>query len=180
MNNRNKKRSENNIERIKEFIMKHQYNDQLADDEPFFFNLNFNDSNELILGDGKSEPLHIMITSKSLINYLKERGVGHIDATYKIMTTGYSLVIYGVTDIRGHLHPVAFMITSKEQEEDFTYFYSGLQDLCQNMNLDYKPRFIMQDHCYASLNAAKNVYPSATVLMCYFHVKLNIRKNLKR
>ena len=56
----------------------------------------------------------------------------------------------------------------------------GLQDLCQNMNLDYKPRFIMQDHCYASLNAAKNVYPSATVLMCYFHVKLNIRKNLKR
>jgi hypothetical protein len=36
----------------------------------------------------------------------------------------------------------------------------------------------MQDHCYASLNAANNVFPDSQVLMCYFHVKLNIRKNL--
>lgn len=36
----------------------------------------------------------------------------------------------------------------------------------------------MQDACYASFNAVRSVFPNAIVLMCYFHVKTNIRKNL--
>jgi hypothetical protein len=50
MGNRNNRRSENNIERTKEFILKNQYNDNLPEDQPFFFNLKFNDYNELLLG----------------------------------------------------------------------------------------------------------------------------------
>ena len=46
------------------------------------------------------------------------------------------------------------------------------------MNIDYNPRFIMQDHCKASYNAAKKVYPDSNILMCYFHVKLYMRKRL--
>ena len=90
-----------------------------------------------------------MITSKSLLSYLKEkRGVAHIDTTYKITTVGYSLVVYGITDIQGRLHPVAFMLTSTESEEDFVNFHVGLNNLkCKNMNIDYNPRFIIQDHC---------------------------------
>ena len=131
------------------------------------------------IGDGKKEPVRIMITSKSLLSFLKEkRGVAHIDTTYKITTVGYSLVVYGITDIQGRLHPVAFMLTSTESEEDFVNFYVGLNDLCKNMNIDYNPRFIMQDHCQASYNAAKTVYPDTNLLMCYFHVKLNMRKRL--
>jgi hypothetical protein len=55
MSNRNNRRSENNIERTKEFInkynfiLKNQYNDNLPEDQPFFFNLEFNDNNELLL-----------------------------------------------------------------------------------------------------------------------------------
>ena len=49
MSNRNNRRSENNIERTKEFILKNQYNDNLSEDQPFFFNLEFNDNNELLL-----------------------------------------------------------------------------------------------------------------------------------
>ena len=52
----------------------------------------------------------------------------------------------------------------------------------------------MQDHCQASYNAAKGepadpikkkseippIFPDAVVLMCYFHVVLNIKKMLIR
>jgi hypothetical protein len=60
----------------------------------------------------------------------------------------FRLVVYGITDIQGRLHPVAFMLTSTESEEDFVNFYVGLNNLkCKNINIDYNPRFIMQDHC---------------------------------
>jgi hypothetical protein len=32
----------------------------------------------------------------------------HLDCTYKIMTTNYNLLIFGVTDIQGKFHPVCF------------------------------------------------------------------------
>ncbi len=104
----------------------------------------------------------------------------HLDCTYKIMTTNYNLLIFGVTDIQGKFHPVAFMIINKECEEDFIHFYSSLIKFCKDeFNFVYEPRYIMQDHNQASFNAAKHVFPKAKILMCYFHVKLNVRKNLK-
>jgi len=34
--------------------------------------------------------------------------------------------IIGITDIQGHFHLIAAMITSNETEEDFIYFYRGM------------------------------------------------------
>ena len=72
------------------------------------------------------------------------------------------------------------MIINKECEQDFIHFYSSLIKFCKDQfNFVYEPRYIMQDHNQASFNAAKHVFPKAKILMCYFHVKLNVRKNLK-
>jgi hypothetical protein len=82
----------------------------------------------------------------------------HLDCTYKIMTTNYNLLIFGVTDIQGKFHPVAFMIINKECEQDFIHFYSSLIKFCKDQfNFVYEPRYIMQDHNQASFNAAKHV-----------------------
>ena len=67
------------------------------------------------------------MTSKKLMSFLSNNG----DGTYKITFHGYVLVIYGLTDIRGVLHPIAFMITSHETEADFRHFYSGLKNLAE-------------------------------------------------
>ena len=77
-----------------------------------------------MLGDGsEKEHMNLMMSSKRLMTFISKKGVGHSDATYKITAHGYDLVIYGITDIRGVLHPIAFMISSHEREEDFHYFY---------------------------------------------------------
>jgi len=44
------------------------------------------------------------------------------------------------------------------------------------MNLEYDPKFIMQDASQASYNAAKKLFPNADILMCYYHVTFNIIK----
>ena len=45
------KRGENNMERMKKFILDHLYREGLNDDDPFFFNLQF-ENEELVLGEG--------------------------------------------------------------------------------------------------------------------------------
>ena len=38
----------------------------------------------------------------------------HKDGTYKITIYGLPLVVYGVSDQYGQLHPISFMITNHE------------------------------------------------------------------
>ena len=43
----------------------------------------------------------------------------HKDGTYKITIYGLPLVVYGVSDQYGQLHPVSFMITNHEAFDVF-------------------------------------------------------------
>lgn len=65
------------------------------------------------------------MTSKKLMSSIESRGVHHIDGTYRITIYGFPLVVYGVSDQSGRFHPVAYMITSHETQEDFETFMMG-------------------------------------------------------
>lgn len=179
MTNTSKQRTANNINRLKEFVKKNQFDDNLEDDDPFFFALKKDDNQEIIFGDGSEQDhLNLMVTSKYLLSFLSKRGVFHIDGTYKITSHGYPLVIFGLTDIQGKFHPIVFMITSHETELDFHYLYSGLIQIAHQLDINHDPKFIMQDACRASFNAAVDVFGNdIVVLMCFYHVKANLLKH---
>ena len=61
----------------------------------------------------------------NLMKFIQKRGVFHIDGTYKITSHGYPLVACGITDLQGHYHPIAFMLTSNESKVDFVHFLNG-------------------------------------------------------
>jgi hypothetical protein len=65
---------------------------------------------------------------------------------------GYPLVIFGITDIQGKFHPVVFMLTSHEKRIDFHHLYSGLVKIAEELEINFDPKFIMQDACKASYN----------------------------
>jgi hypothetical protein len=48
------------------------------------------------------------------------------------------------------------------------------------MDLSYEPEFIMQDACAASRLAVLKFFPDINILMCYFHLKKNIKDNCKK
>lgn len=109
---------------------------------------------------------------------LSNNGIHQIDGTYRITTHGFPLIVYGISDQVGRFHPVSFMLTSHETQVDFDEFYKGLINLANFFNIEYDPEYIMQDACDASLNAIKNYFPNIISLMCFFHVKKNIKDNL--
>ena len=110
-------RKANNILRLKQYILENEYREDMEDDIPFFFNLKKDEDDQLILGSGsKVDHFNIGMTSKNLMKFIQKRGVFHIDGTYKITSHGYPLVAYGITDLQGHYHPIAFMLTSNESK----------------------------------------------------------------
>ena len=97
-----------------------------------------------------------------------------------ITTHGFPLIVYGLSDQVGRFHPVSFMITSHEAREDFDVFYKGLVELADFFGIEFDPEYIMQDACDASLNAILNFFPEVTPLMCYFHVKKNVKEKVTK
>jgi len=87
------------------------------------------------------------------------------------------LFYIGITDIQGHFHLIATMITSNETEEDFLYFYRGIKALAEKLDLSFEPKYLLQDAQRSSYNAVKEVFPDVKVLMCWYHVKTNLRKH---
>ncbi len=43
--------------------------------------------------------------------------------------------------------------------------------------IDFKPKFMVADASSAIVNATKKNFPECVILMCWFHVKLNVRKH---
>ncbi len=145
----------------------------------FFFNLKNDDSNEIIIGDGSEQNhLHIMATSKKLMSYLEQsltgKGILHLDCTYKITKSGFPLLVLGITDMIHQFHPIAFEITSHEQEMDFEEFFNGLHELSNTLDINFDPEYILQDAWTASSNAIKKCFPDCQVIMCWFHVMCNV------
>ncbi len=138
-----------------------------------------------------------MMTSKSLMYKCENKGVFHIDGTYKLIKNRFPVMgnnshinfniifililiyklVFGITDIAGEFHPIAYNITSHETEIDFKNFFSALTKLAAQMGINFSPEFIMMDSSDATYNAVESVFPNSMILMCYFHMKQNILKN---
>ena len=67
----------------------------------------------------------------------------HIDGTYKITIQGFPLVVFGVSDMHGRYHPIAFMLTSNEKPIEFSVFYEALKVESESLYLEFETEFIM-------------------------------------
>lgn len=84
---------------------------------------------QVLLHNGS--PTHhsqIMFTSKNLMKNCEKTGMFHIDGTYKLIKNGFPVIVLGVSDIQGVFHPIAFCISSNEDEGAFTEFNQRIKD----------------------------------------------------
>ena len=69
------------------------------------------------------------------------------------------------------------MFTSHEQELDYIYFFNQLVKVFLKVDVIFDPKFIVIDAAHAIANAIKQVLPNCVILMCWFHLKQNVRKH---
>lgn len=170
----------NSISAVIDIIKQYEFKENLDENRPFFFNIEYDQNGMINLGDGSDENhLCICITSKKLLTYLDTTfpGAFYVDATYKLIRNRFPLVVVGRTDMNQKFHLLALCVTSHEQEIDFLRIYMGLVRVADILDIMFDPEYIVQDACLASYNAACRIFRGVVVLMCYFHVILNCKKN---
>ncbi len=90
-------------------IINQQYNIDLPDDEPFYFNIKEDSEGNVLIQNGSElKHAHIMLTSKKLMANCERQGMIHIDGTYKLVKNHFPMVVIGITDIAGQFHPISF------------------------------------------------------------------------
>ena len=128
----------------------------------------------------KNKPFYLGFTSLGLLKRLQNfnnQGTFHLDATYKIVKYNYPLIVFGFTDLFRKFYPVAFMFVSREQQADFEHFFNSLLSVMDKFKLKLQPKFIVIDAHYPSANAIAKIFPDTVILMCWFHLKQNLRKH---
>jgi hypothetical protein len=86
------------------------YTESLEDEAAYFIGVKLDENDLPIIGEGTElNHLNIHVTSRFLMGNLSLSGVHHIDATYKITTYGFPLIVNGLSDAVGKFHPASFM-----------------------------------------------------------------------
>ena len=121
---------------IKKCIMKHLLQDDI-DEADLFFCLKKSDKNVLFTGEGTDKShFKARFRSVKLLKKLDNIGMFHVNCTYKIIKYFYPLLALGITDFDHHFHPIAFMVTSHETEEDFKYFFTSLDEIAKELKIE--------------------------------------------
>lgn len=151
----------------------------------FFYGFPVSDQNKPILGNGAStNHLFIFATTLKLLqincdtNNQSNIALFHIDGTYKITREGFPMLVFGRSNLNRKIYPIAFGIVSNEEAYDFLHFFQSIKSLCRFFNINFELNFLMQDAQSACSSAAKQVFPNVNILMCWFHLKQAVKKNL--
>jgi transposase-like protein len=81
-----------------------------------------------------------------------------------------------VSDASRQYHPVAFMFMSHWTQENFKHFFKTLMDILSKFNMRLDIKTLVQDHDSGCLNEIKSIFPESLIVMCFFHVIMNIKK----
>jgi hypothetical protein len=139
-------------------------------------------NDELFIGNGTDKShFNACFSCLKLLQKLDNIGQFHVDCTYKIIKYFYPLLVFGITDFNRHFHPIAFMVTSHETELDFKFFFSSLDTIAKELKIQFDIKTIVSDACHAMFNAINAYYKDnlPSILMCWFHLKLNVKKHKK-
>ncbi|XP_026076677.1 uncharacterized protein LOC113054993 isoform X2 [Carassius auratus] len=117
----------------------------------------------------ENQPLIIVVQTPWQKDILREHPhtMVFMDATYKAMTSyGYAFYALLLTNSIGRAVPFAYFIISEESADILALCLEKLA----NHNPGFLPRSIMIDRDLKELNAIRRVFPTAKVLLCWFHV----------
>jgi hypothetical protein len=119
-----------------------------------------------------------------MLSRVELNGMFHIDGTYKIIKYNFPLIVLGITDMDRRFHPICYMFTSHEQEQNYNYFFDSLLLVCSDFGFKFEPKYICTDASFAIANAIEShfsnessqYYSNCVIIMCYFHLRMNIKK----
>jgi hypothetical protein len=175
------------LDDLKEWIHSRAYTGSDGEHDMFTFAWDMDEKGKPVVGDGSDEePFVIGLTTKALVRRLTlppVRYVLHIDATFKLNTSEYPVIVVGISDCARSFHLVALFIVSQRLQQIYESCLAALSRVYSWITqLRLLPRFVMGDAEQGQMNAVFSVFqnnPGMEYLMCFFHIMTNVEKHMK-
>ncbi|KAF0718755.1 Aste57867_1510 [Aphanomyces stellatus] len=161
------------------------YKDDVGDNKMFSFGFSLIDGRPAVGFGGVSGPFKVGVTTKALLRLMDRNPktfVFHWDATYKIDSLAYPILVCGVSDAARKFHPVAFFLLGKETENEYTWAMASLMSIYRLVvGRDLQLAYVMADAAKAPALGVQAFYRQLgveRVLMCFYHLVANVHKRL--
>ncbi|MGH7974183.1 MAG: hypothetical protein ACREBR_01560, partial [bacterium] len=172
-----------------------EYKATLGDFQGFTFGYDMDGNRNPILGRGEdADPFILCLSSKAWVRQLIKavQAVAavdgavfmlHMDGSFNLNLMGYPVIVVGVSDSSRNFHPLGLAIVSQTTSAIFTEVLTKFGDFVAQLHSEVpwfnKVTHFMMDADVAEYNAVQAKFPSAVVLMCYFHVMYDVNKRCK-
>ena len=97
-----------------------------------------------------------------------------LDATYKLLELRLPVYLFMVEDSMGETEVVAVGILVAETEDNVRWMLESLRE----RNPEFKPRVFMADKEFNERAIIKELFPTATVLICLFHSLRSFKREI--
>jgi hypothetical protein len=169
------KNFDNTVAGFSKFYIENEWSSNIEEDKMFVLYL-----------DPSIDNFIMILTSESLLKNLMNQKLNsgqpaffNVDATYKILSTGFLLLTLCTEDPKHRFRFIACAIVLHENEVAYTKFIEEIKKfLLLNHEFDWSPKFCMSDGADAIHSAVKSIFPEITQLLCYFHVKKAIKRRI--
>ncbi|EGZ24980.1 hypothetical protein PHYSODRAFT_398409, partial [Phytophthora sojae] len=157
-----------------------------ADHDAFTFTNAYDTSGLPEIGNGSdARPFLVGMTTKALLrNAARDASTFmlNLDATFKLNSVGYPVLVCGITDATRAFHLVALFITSQLQYEHFEAALVALRRVYARVNgAEWQVKFVLGDADKAQHTAFRSVFADCplTYLMCFYHVVAKLRERTR-
>lgn len=123
----------------------------------------------------------MFISTPRLLVMAVNAKIVNADATHKVTTEKVSLLVFGVTDENTKFHFSGLTISNHEASDDYAFSFNSLKKGIANITgVVIQPTVLISDADGAIHIGFDNVFGSDhLVIMCYFHVLLNVQTKYK-
>jgi len=171
---------------IVEAVRASAFSGREGDHDAFTFTSAYDTSGLPEIGNGAdARPFLVGMTTKALLrNAARDVStfVLHLDATFKLNSVGYPVLVCGITDATRTFHLVALFITSQLQYEHFEAALVALRRVYARVNgAEWQVKFVCGDADKAQHKAFRSVFAecSFTYIMCFYHVVAKLRERTR-
>ncbi|POM61104.1 Transposase-like protein [Phytophthora palmivora] len=129
--------------------------------------------------DPDSRISHLFFALKAAVEIFKENpDVILLDCTYKTNVFDMPLLnLVGVTGMNTTIH-LAQAFLRNETKDDYVWALKELKRVIESERISF-PQVIISDCDCALMNALEVVFPSIPVILCIWHIVMDVRKHAK-
>ncbi len=132
--------------------------------------------------DAKDADFKFFVTTKTLLRNAVGCEIVSADTTYKMTWQGFPLSPVGTIDKNRKFHLFGTLVSKDEKIDDFRFAFNAIKNAVRKIfQHDMKPKILISDAAEAIHKGAKSVFGSKIlILMCWFHAKKAVKKNIGR